>query len=91
MSLDYHISFIITSCFVQLRDLHRIRPLISKTAAITLANSFIHSRLDYCNNLCYGLPNYSIHCLQKIHNTAARIFTRSVRSSHIFYRELFLY
>ena len=44
---------------MQLRDFRRIRPLISNTAAITLANSFIHSRLDYCNSLFYGLPNYS--------------------------------
>ena len=53
MSLDNHISPVIKSCFVQLRNFRRIRPLISKTAAITLAaaNSFIHSRLDYCNNL----------------------------------------
>jgi hypothetical protein len=83
MSLDNHISSIIKSCFVQLRDFRRIRPLISKTAAITLANSLIHSRLDYCNSLLYGLPNYSIHRLQKVQNTAARIVTRSIRSSHI--------
>ena len=46
MSLDNHISSIIKSCVVQLRDFRRIRPLISKTAATTLANSFIHSCLD---------------------------------------------
>ena len=48
MSLNNHISSIIKFCFVQLRDFRHIHPLISKTAAITLANSFIHSRLDYC-------------------------------------------
>ena len=83
MSLDNHISFIIKSCFVQLCDFCRIRLLIFKTAVITLANSLIHSRLDYCNSLFYGLPNYSIHRLQKVQNTAARIVTCSVRSSHI--------
>ena len=83
MSLDNFTSSIIKSCFVQLRDFRRIRPLIFKTAAIILANSFMHSRLDYCKRLLCGLPNYSIHCLQKFQNTAARIITRSVRSSHI--------
>ena len=68
---------------MQLRDFRRIHPLISKTAAITLANSFIHSRLDYCSSILYGLPNYSIHHLQKIQNLAARIITSSVRSSQI--------
>ena len=68
---------------MQLRYFYRIRPLISKTAAITLANSFIHSCLDYWNSLFFGLPNYSIHRLQKVQNAAARFVTRSVRSSHI--------
>ena len=68
---------------MQLRDFRRIRPLVSKTAAITLANSFIHSRLGYCISLFYGFPNYSIHRLQKVQNTAARIVTHSIRSSHV--------
>ena len=65
-------------------DFSQIRSLKFKTAAITLSNnSFIHFRLDYCNSLFYGLPNYYIHCQQKVQNTATRIVTRSVRSSHI--------
>ena len=46
MSTDKHISAIVKSCFLQLRDFRRIRPLISKTAAITLANAFVHFHLD---------------------------------------------
>ena len=61
MSLDNHISSVIKFCFVQLRDFRHIRPLIYKTAAITLANSYKHSRLDYCNSLFHGLPNYPIY------------------------------
>ena len=68
---------------MQLRDFCYIRLLISKTAAITSANSFIHSLLDYYNSLFYGLPNYSIHRLQKVQNKATRFVIRSVRSSHI--------
>ena len=66
MSLDSHISSIIKSCFVQLHEFCCIRLSISKTAAITLVNSFIHSRLDYCNSLFYGLHNYSISKMFKI-------------------------
>ena len=83
MSMDKHISAEVKSCFLQLRDFHRIRPLISKTAAIILANAFVHSHLDYCNSLFYGLPKYSIHRLQKIQNTTARIVTRISRFTHI--------
>ena len=52
-SLDSHILSIIKFCFMQLCDFRHIRPLIYKIAAITLGNSFIHSRLNYCNSLFY--------------------------------------
>ena len=64
-SMGKHISSIVKSCFLELRDFHRIRPFISKTDAITLTYAFIYSRLDFCNSLFYGLPKYSIHRLQK--------------------------
>ena len=83
MSMDKHISSIIKSCFLQLHDFHRIRPFISKTAAITLANAFVYSCLDFYNSLFYGLPKYSIHRLQKVQNTVARIVTNSSHFSHI--------
>ena len=51
MSMGKHISAIVISCFLQPRDFHRIHPLTSKTAAITLANAFMHSHLDYCDSL----------------------------------------
>ena len=83
MSMDKHISALVNSYFLQLRDFHRIIPLISKTATITLANAFVHFHLDYCNNLFYGLPEYNIHHLQKMQNTTARIVTRTSRFTHI--------
>ena len=64
--MDKHISSIVKSCFLQHCDCHRICPFISKTAVITLANAFVHSRLDFCNSLFYGLFKYSIHRIQKV-------------------------
>ena len=81
--MDKHISSIIKSCFLQLRDFLPIRPFISKTAAITLANAFVHSHLDFCNSLFYGLLKYSFHRLQKVQNTVARIFINSSHFSHV--------
>ena len=72
MSMDKHISSIITSYFLQLLcDFRCICLFISKTASITLANVFVYSRLDFCNSLSYGLPEYSTHCLQKVQNKVA--------------------
>ena len=41
--------------------------------------SFVLSRLDYCNALLVGLPEYLIHKLQVAQNYAARVVYRSPR------------
>ena len=56
MSKDKHTSAIVKSSYLQLSNFYRIRPVISKSAAITLANAFVHSHLNYYNSLFYGLP-----------------------------------
>ena len=66
--MDKHISSVIKTCFFQLREFRHIRSFIPKSAAITFANAFIYSRIDYCNSLLYGLPKYSLHRLQKVRN-----------------------
>ena len=81
--MDKYISSIVKTCFHQLREFRRIRSFIPKSAAIIFANAFIHSRMDYCNNLFYGLPKYSINRLQRIQNSVARIVTRTSRLSNI--------
>ena len=81
--MDKHISSVVKTCFHQLREFHHIRSFMPKAAAIIFANAFIHSRIDYCNSLFYGLSKYSINRLQKIQNSVARIVTRTSRSSHI--------
>ena len=83
MSMDKHISSIVKTCFHQLREFRHIRSFIPKSAAIIVANAFIHSRIDYCNSHFYGLPKYSINRLQKIQDSVARIVTRTSRSSHL--------
>ena len=83
MSMNKHISAIVKSCFLQLRDFHHICPLILKTAVITLANAFVHSHLDYCNNLFYGLLRNSNHHLQKTQNTTPRIVTSTSRFTYM--------
>ena len=83
MPMDKQISAIVKSCFLQLRNFHHIHLFISKTAAITLANAFVHSHLDDCYRLLHSFPKYSIHCLQKIQTKTARIVTHTSLSSHI--------
>ena len=83
MSMNKHISAIVKSCFLQLCNFHLACPFISKTTAIILANAFVHSHLDYCNCLFYGLPKYSVPRLKKVQNRTTHIIAHTFRFSHI--------
>ena len=65
MSMDKHISSVVKTCFLQVLEFRLNRSFIPKSAAITFANAFLHSRIDYCNSiLC--LSKYSLYRLPKI-------------------------
>jgi len=44
-----------------------------QSARQTLVQSFIHSRLDYCNSALVGITGHQIKRLQSIQNAAARL------------------
>ena len=54
----------------------KIRHLLDQASTEKLVHSFVTSKLDYCNSLFYGLPDYKIKKLQHIQNSAARLVIR---------------
>src|SRR6218665_2200557 len=78
-----HISNLSRSCFMHIRDLRRIRPMLDSKTASTIATSIVHSELDYCNSLFLSLDSTQIHRLQLIQNSLARAVTRTPRHHHI--------
>jgi len=60
-----------------------IRPYLDLHTAKTVATSIVHSKLDYCNSLYYGLPKFQINRLQKIQNALARTVVRAPKFKHI--------
>ena len=50
------------SCFLNIRNIGRIRPYISEDACKTPVNSRLTSRLDYSNALLYGVNKQLTNC-----------------------------
>ncbi len=83
MNFECQIRSICRAANLHLRNISAVRPFLTESAAEQLVHAFITSRLDYCNSLLYGLPDYKIQRLQRLQNTAARIIVRCPKISHI--------
>ena len=70
------------SCYLQIGDFVRIRWLLTKSVAITVANALVSSRIDYCNLLLKGCYDYHLHRQQVSQNSLCHIATRTSRLSH---------
>ena len=56
---------------------------MSYDTAKILMHAFVTSRIDSCNALLFGLPNFLIQRLQYVLNSAARVIARSWKFDHI--------
>ena len=83
LSFHSHIKQTSRTAFFHLRNITKIRRILSKTDAEKLIHAFVTSRLDYCNSLLSGCPNKSIKTLQLIQNAAARVLTGTRKRDHI--------
>ena len=83
LTFAQHISSVSKACFLNIRDLRRIRQTIDHATACTIATSLIHSKIDFCNSLLLNLPTTQTNCLQLILNSAARAVTKTPKFHHI--------
>jgi hypothetical protein len=84
LALTKHISSVCSSSFYIMRQIRQIRSSLDHNSCILLCNALVSSKLDFCNSLYYGLPQSSIHRLQLVQNSLARIVHTSVtRRDHI--------
>ena len=66
-----------------LRNIYKIRSLLSPDATKALVYAYVISRLNYCNTLLYGVSGYHLHKLQLIQNSAARCIYNIPSHDHI--------
>ena len=72
----------VSSCH-QLRQLRPVVRSLSVDAAKTAVQSFVSTRLDYCNSLMNGIADGLMQRLQAVQNVAARLITGARRRDHI--------
>ena len=72
LSFDLHVSKIVSSCHIILKNVRSIRKLLTSDAAATLVHSIITSKLDQCNSLLCNISSSNLTKLQRIQNFALR-------------------
>jgi len=64
-------------CFLQLRQLRRIRSSLDDDPVNTLVHAFVTSRIDYCYSLLIGVPKKTTDKLQRVLNAVVRIISNT--------------
>ena len=83
MHLDTHVSSVTRTCFFHLRNIAKLRSIVTYPELEMIIHAFVSSRLDYCNSLFTCLSKTTMDRLQFIQNAAARLLTRTSRRCHI--------
>ncbi|XP_049891112.1 uncharacterized protein LOC126384199 [Epinephelus moara] len=76
LTFETHIKHLCKMSFFHLRNITKLRPMLTLADAEKLIHAFVSSSLDYCNALLIGIPSYSLQWLQCIQNNAAKILIR---------------
>ncbi|WP_419593715.1 hypothetical protein, partial [Thiolapillus sp.] len=82
-TMDKHVTNICRSAYAELRRISSIRHLLTVNATKTLLSAFVLSKLDYCNSLLCGSPQFILDKLQRGQNSAARLAMKSRKCDHV--------
>ena len=78
-----HTNKMSSNIYIILKKIAHIRDLLTKDATKTVVQTLVTSKLDYCNSVLLGTPQYNIEKLQRLQNMACRIIKRLRRYDHI--------
>ena len=82
-TMAMHVTKTCSAAFFHIHNIRQIGKFLSHEATETFIHAFVTSKVDYCNNLLYGLPAYHIAKLQRVQNAAARLIFKESRFCHI--------
>ena len=83
LDMSTHVSKTCASAFYYLYNIRHIRKYLSREFTERLVHAFITSRLDYCNGLLYGAPEYQIKKPQRVMNASARLVYCPPKYCHV--------
>ena len=72
LNLNSHIKAVVKSSFFHLRQLAKIKPILSRQHFETVIHAFVNTQLDNGNALYVGVSGSSITHPQMVQNAAAR-------------------
>src|SRR6218665_2905673 len=78
-----HITKLSQICYMHIRALRLLRPILDHKTSCTITTSIVHFKLDCCNSLFYSINSSQIKRLQTIQNALARAVTKTPKHHHI--------
>lgn len=73
VTMSHHVMNVCRNASYALWRISKCRHLLDKERLVKLVHAFVTCRIDYCNSLLLGCPDYQIKKLQHVQNSAARL------------------
>lgn len=83
LTMESQVSELKIKCFLTLRNICKIRFLLSTAQLKEVVNSLVVSCLDYCNGLYFGTSERVLKQLQLIQNACAKAVTGKYKYDHL--------
>ena len=73
LSFNEQINQVVRTAGYHLKNIAFLKKYLDSKTITMLIHNYVISRLDYCNVLYHGLPNYNLRKIQNVLNRAARL------------------
>ena len=83
LSFSSHISMVVGQAYKMISNIGKIKKYLEVSDLKCLVQCIIVSKLDNCNSLLYGIPDYEISRLQKLQNSCARLIYSRKKFDHV--------
>lgn len=83
LSFSTQIQRVVCIANYHMKNLSFVKKYLDESQMLTLIHNHVISRLDYCNSLYYGVPDYLLRKLQLVMNRAARLIKGLSRRDRI--------